>query len=109
MKSCWYFSSPWPLCLFEGTATFKAIGSSNALGKTRVPRNSYIGYTSEIMAKLRPQAAAAGYTPDCYVTSDLVPNARPSPAMIFKNMIDDAKLAIGHPIFRPQNVPGFTV
>ena len=29
-----------------------------------------------------------GYAPDCYVTSDLVPNARPSPAMIFKNMIE---------------------
>ena len=40
------------------------------------------------MAKLRPQAAAGGYAPDCYVTSDLVPNARPSPAMIFKNMIE---------------------
>ena len=40
------------------------------------------------MAKLKPQAAKAGYAPDCYVTSDLVPNARPSPAMIFKNMIE---------------------
>merc|ERR1712038_2000104 len=49
---------------------------------------SSTGYTSEIMAKLRPQAAAGGYAPDCYVTSDLVPNARPSPAMIFKNMIE---------------------
>jgi len=49
---------------------------------------SSTGYTSEIMAKLKPQAAKAGYAPDCYVTSDLVPNARPSPAMIFKNMIE---------------------
>lgn len=48
---------------------------------------SSTGYTSEIMEKLKPQAAAAGYAPDCYVTSDLVPNARPSPAMIFLNMI----------------------
>ena len=40
------------------------------------------------MAKLKPQAAKAGYAPDCYVTSDLVPNARPSPSMIFKNMIE---------------------
>ena len=37
---------------------------------------SSTGYTSEIMAKLKPQAAKAGYAPDCYVTSDLVPNAR---------------------------------
>merc|ERR1712203_229216 len=49
---------------------------------------SSTGYTSEIMAKLKPQAAKAGYAPDCYVTSDLVPNARPSPSMIFKNMIE---------------------
>ena len=40
------------------------------------------------MAALKPQAAKGGYAPDCYVTSDQVPNARPSPAMIFKNMIE---------------------
>ena len=49
---------------------------------------SSTGYTSEIMEKLKPMAAKEGYAPDCYVTSDLVPNARPSPAMIFKNMIE---------------------
>ena len=49
---------------------------------------SSTGYTSEIMEKLKPMAAAEGYAPDCYVTSDLVPNGRPSPAMIFKNMIE---------------------
>lgn len=48
---------------------------------------SSTGYTSEIMEKLRPQAAKEGYAPDCYVTSDMVPTARPSPAMIFMNMI----------------------
>ena len=55
--------------------------------KYGVKIGSSTGYTSEIMEKLRPQAASEGYAPDCYVTSDLVPNARPSPAMIFKNMI----------------------
>ena len=40
------------------------------------------------MEKLKPQAAAEGYAPDSYVTSDLVPNGRPSPAMIYKNMIN---------------------
>merc|ERR1711944_186863 len=49
---------------------------------------SSTGYTSEIMEKLKPMAAKEGYAPDCYVTSDLVPNARPSPAMIFRNMIE---------------------
>ena len=36
----------------------------------------------------QPQAAKEGYVPDSYVTSDLVPNARPSPAMIYMNMIN---------------------
>lgn len=49
---------------------------------------SSTGYTKEIMAKLKPQAAKEGYAPDCYVTSDLVPTARPSPAMIYLNMIN---------------------
>ena len=35
---------------------------------------SSTGYTSEIMEKLKPMAAAEGYAPDSYVTSDLVPN-----------------------------------
>merc|ERR1712117_515379 len=48
---------------------------------------SSTGYTSEIMAKLRPLAAAEGYAPDSYVTSDEVPSARPGPNMIFLNMV----------------------
>ena len=40
------------------------------------------------MEKLKPMAAAEGYAPDSYVTSDLVPNGRPSPAMIYQNMIN---------------------
>jgi len=32
-------------------------------------------------------AASEGYAPDVYVTSDEVPSARPSPAMIYLNMI----------------------
>merc|ERR1712012_595790 len=48
---------------------------------------SSTGYTSEIMAKLRPLAAAGGYAPDSYVTSDEVPSARPGPNMIFMNMV----------------------
>lgn len=37
--------------------------------------------------KFQPLAAAEGYAPDVYVTSDEVPSARPSPAMIYLNMI----------------------
>merc|ERR1712244_171946 len=49
---------------------------------------SSTGYTSEIMAKLKPLAAAEGYTPDSYVTSDLVTSGRPGPAMIYLNMVN---------------------
>merc|ERR1712183_247140 len=46
-----------------------------------------MGYTSEIMAKLKPLAAGQGYVPDSYVTSDQVHSARPTPAMIYLNMV----------------------
>jgi len=49
---------------------------------------SSTGYTSEIMQKLKPLAAGEGYTPDSYVTSDLVTTGRPSPNMIYLNMIN---------------------
>jgi len=48
---------------------------------------SSTGYTSEIMEKLRPLAAAEGYVPDSYVTSDLVTTGRPAPSMIYLNMV----------------------
>ena len=66
---------------------------------------SSTGYTSEIMAKLKvgtqilvkigylsypypqPLAAAEGYVPDSYVTSDEVQSGRPGPAMIYLNMV----------------------
>jgi len=66
-----------------------AVETINLLrSKHSIKIGSSTGYTSEIMAALRPQAAKGGYAPDCYVTSDQVPNARPSPAMIYKNMIE---------------------
>merc|ERR1712154_624349 len=49
---------------------------------------SSTGYTSEIMAKLKPLAAAQGYSPDSYVTSDMVTTGRPTPAMIYLNMVN---------------------
>merc|ERR1711973_120431 len=48
---------------------------------------SSTGYTSEIMQRLKVQAAKEGYEPDSYVTSDQVPSGRPTPSMIFLNMV----------------------
>ena len=36
----------------------------------------------------QPLAAAEGYTPDSYVTSDLVTTGRPAPSMIYLNMVN---------------------
>jgi phosphonoacetaldehyde hydrolase len=69
--------------LITGTPETMAV-LRNELG---VKIGSTTGYTTEIMAKLRPIAAAEGYSPDCYVTSSDVPVARPSPSMIFLNMV----------------------
>merc|ERR1711884_258063 len=49
---------------------------------------SSTGYTSEIMDKLKPLAAAQGYSPDGYVTSDMVTTGRPTPSMIYLNMVN---------------------
>merc|ERR1711862_1067597 len=56
--------------------------------KFGVKIGSSTGYTSEIMEKLKPLAAAEGYIPDSYVTSDLVTTGRPAPSMIYLNMVN---------------------
>ena len=47
---------------------------------------STTGYTSPLMEKLVPAAAGRGYSPDFWIASDQVPQGRPSPWMIFRNM-----------------------
>ena len=49
---------------------------------------STTGYTGAMMDIVRTGAASKGYTVDNLVTPDDVPAGRPSPYMIFKNMID---------------------
>lgn len=48
---------------------------------------STTGYTRAMMDIVEPQAAAKGYQPDCCVTSNNLPAGRPSPYMIYQNMI----------------------
>lgn len=45
------------------------------------------GYPKEVMDKLAPLAAAAGYSPDHTVATDEVPKGRPSPAQALANVI----------------------
>ncbi|XP_041452828.1 phosphonoacetaldehyde hydrolase-like isoform X2 [Lytechinus variegatus] len=46
------------------------------------------GFTSEIMEHLTPRAAQLGFDPEFVATSDLVKEARPTPSLIFLNMIN---------------------
>ena len=46
------------------------------------------GYNNAMMNVVTAGAAEKGYTPDCWVTSDGLPAGRPSPYMIYQNMIN---------------------
>jgi phosphonoacetaldehyde hydrolase len=49
---------------------------------------STTGYTREIMAKVLPRAAAAGYEPDNLVCAGDLAEGRPSPLMMYRTMAD---------------------
>lgn len=49
---------------------------------------SCTGYTREMMADILPAAAAQGYTPDCLVCAGDTAYGRPSPLMLWKNMVE---------------------
>ena len=49
---------------------------------------SCTGYTREMMQDILPRAAAQGYSPDNVVCAGETPYGRPSPLMVWKNMVD---------------------
>ncbi|MEI6486947.1 MAG: phosphonoacetaldehyde hydrolase [Sphingomonadales bacterium] len=49
---------------------------------------SCTGYTREMMADILPVAAAQGYAPDVVVCAGETAAGRPSPLMLWKNMVD---------------------
>lgn len=49
---------------------------------------SCTGYTRDMMADILPLAAAQGYAPDCVVCSGETVAGRPSPLMLWKNLVD---------------------
>eukprot|EP00823_Brevimastigomonas_motovehiculus_P002646 TRINITY_DN1594_c1_g1_i1.p1 TRINITY_DN1594_c1_g1~~TRINITY_DN1594_c1_g1_i1.p1 ORF type:complete len:342 (-),score=23.62 TRINITY_DN1594_c1_g1_i1:165-1190(-) len=65
-----------------------AVDTVNRLRKEfNVKIGSTTGFTSEMVAILKTIAAKAGYTPDCTVAADEVPQARPYPFMVWLNAI----------------------
>ncbi|MDB6023685.1 MAG: phosphonoacetaldehyde hydrolase [Pedosphaera sp.] len=58
-----------------------------AAGRSRgLKVGSCTGYTTPMMERLVPTARCKGFMPDTWVASDQVPQGRPWPWMIFKNM-----------------------
>ncbi|WP_448661302.1 phosphonoacetaldehyde hydrolase [Sphingomonas sp. CJ20] len=48
---------------------------------------SCTGYTREMMADILPRAAEQGYRPDCLVCAGDTPAGRPSPLMLWQNLV----------------------
>ena len=65
-----------------------AVGVINELQRKRnIKIGSTTGYTSQMMDILKVSAEEQGYKPDCIVTADQVPQARPFPYMVWSNAI----------------------
>lgn len=66
-------------------------GAGDVVGKLReadVRIGSCTGYTREMMADILPLAAEQGYAPDCVVCAGETPEGRPSPLMVWKNLVE---------------------
>ena len=53
-----------------------------------VPIGSCTGYTREMMADILPRAAEQGYRPDMLVCAGETAEGRPSPLMLWKNLVE---------------------
>ena len=66
-------------------------GAADVVGRLRsagVGIGSCTGYTREMMADILPLAEAQGYKPDVLVCSGDTAAGRPSPLMLWKNLVD---------------------
>lgn len=67
-----------------------------ALRERGIRIGSSTGYTAKTMEEVSARAERNGYKPDCIVAADEVPQARPGPFMIWKNL---TQFGIGNPRF----------
>jgi phosphonoacetaldehyde hydrolase len=65
-----------------------AIDTVHELRRRGLKIGSTTGYTREIMAKVLPRAAAAGYEPDNLVCAGDLAEGRPGPLMMYRTMAD---------------------
>jgi len=59
----------------------------NRIRKMGIKIGSTTGFTTPMVDILKVEATKQGYTPDCYVAADEVPQARPFPYMVWLNAI----------------------
>ena len=57
-----------------------------ALRRTGIRIGSTTGYPAEMMRRVIPEAAQAGYAPECVITPDITGFGRPGPSMLFECM-----------------------
>lgn len=73
----------------------------------KIKIGSCSGYPREVMERLVPAAAAAGYSPDYWVAADdLAAGARPGPWMALQNVIALGVDAVSHCVKVDDSVPG---
>jgi phosphonoacetaldehyde hydrolase len=65
-----------------------AVDTAHELRRRGLKIGSTTGYTRQIMAKVLPRAAAAGYEPDNLVCAGDLAEGRPSPLMMYRTMAD---------------------
>lgn len=68
-----------------------------ALRDKNIKIGSTTGYTRKMMNVVEEHAKQRGYSPDCIVCADEVKKARPTPHMVFENMIQ-------LDVFPPRNI-----
>lgn len=59
-----------------------------SLQRAGIAVGSCTGYTREMMREILPRAAAQGYRPDYVVCAGETPQGRPSPLMVWKNLVE---------------------
>jgi phosphonoacetaldehyde hydrolase len=65
-----------------------AAEAAQALQRRGVRLGSCTGYSRTMMADILPLAAAHGYSPECVVCAGETPAGRPSPLMVWKNLVE---------------------
>jgi phosphonoacetaldehyde hydrolase len=107
IAAAWEAANGAPPSEADGDALFAAIGTSmreaardcgalipgaaqvaQALQAQGVKLGSCTGYSREMMADILPMAQAQGYSPDFTVCAGETPAGRPSPLMVWKNLVE---------------------